>query len=36
MYDGSLSELLARPDFCCALNLAAVLLAVSRGRLSIS
>jgi ADP-ribose pyrophosphatase len=36
VYEGTLAELLDRPDFCCALNLAAVLLAVSRGHLSIS
>jgi ADP-ribose pyrophosphatase len=35
VFEGSLAELLARPDFCCALNHAALLLAVSRGRLSI-
>jgi 8-oxo-dGTP pyrophosphatase MutT (NUDIX family) len=34
LYDGTLSELLARPDFCCAQHLGAVLLAISRGRLS--
>jgi ADP-ribose pyrophosphatase len=36
VYEGTLAELLASPDFCCALNLAAALLAVSRGYLSIS